>query len=227
MDKLNLNESLRIYIPGLCLSFLAFYILSQNLDNVNVILIPSIFIGLVFNLLLRKRHQKCFEKILLKSNYYQRWLDVIFIKLKLHNMDIKNQESQVVNDMVDFIETTFFSKRYSSSELTFFRFPKSLGIMYYNLYLVCIISIVISVCKIIYLYDDFKLMIFQLIIIPFLILFTFLFLKGSKQFFNFSINRELTYWQSIRENEVEHVKEIMQLWNEIKNLNSTNTQQGV
>ncbi|MFP2997799.1 hypothetical protein ABN763_17940 [Spongiivirga sp. MCCC 1A20706] len=215
MEKFSLNESLRIYLPGLFLSILLFIILNVSLDGVEMILLPAIFIALLFNVIFGKFHKKYFEKRVEIKEYNNQWNEII--SFKLGSTDLKALETS--NKMLDFIEGAYFSKRYTSVELTYFRYPKSMGVMFYNLMIVCFVGIGLSFGKLVFTYLDSRLELIQIFIIVGLGLAAFLFFLGSKYFFDSSLYRELAYWRSINEDEAKEVSEILELW-KLNNINN-------
>ncbi|MFI1770257.1 hypothetical protein [Thalassobellus citreus] len=231
MDKFNLNQSLRIYIPGLLFSFLTYFILYENMSKIEFLLIPAIFVSIIFDLIFGKSHKKTFRNIVAKADFEKHWGMILLKKIKIYNINFAKLE-RIKNGhnykMYEFVGFSYFSKKYNNTELAYFRYPKSLGVMYFNLFIVCSFCIIISIIKLIYqsmfkvFFDGSQSGI--TIIILFILVFIFYF--GSKISFNNSLQRELSYWRSIDKAELNEILDITKLWisNE-EEKNSTNTQQ--
>jgi hypothetical protein len=181
MNKLNLNESLRIYIPGLYLSLILYFIHFQDIQGINNILLPAIFIGLIFNSIFGEFHKKYFlhledKKLFQDKNFIEFWFEIVMTKMKQYNIKpINSVQKKEINigkkyEIGVFVNKAFFSKRYNSTELTYFRFPKSFGIMFFNLSIISVLGIIASIFKVIFYYNDFLIVRFQIVIACFLTL---------------------------------------------------------
>jgi hypothetical protein len=223
MNKLNLNESLRIYIPGLYLSLVSFYIYFQTIEGTNNILLPAIFIGLIFNSIFGGIHEKYFlhlesKKLFKDKNFIENWIEIVMTKMKQFNIEpVNSLNKKEVNletkyEVELFVNKTFFSKRYNSPELTYFRFPKSFGVMFFNLSIASLIGIIASVIKIAFYSHDLGIVKFQVILICVLIPISIIFFRTSKKYFSDSLKREISYWKTLSKSEMEEVSELMYLW---------------
>lgn len=232
MEKLSLNESLRIYLPGLFLSFVIFIIHFLNFTNIELILIPSIFTAFLLHTIIGNLHSKVFVKmdsqpIWGRANFDEAWKDIISCKLELfkHNRLASLVNSDKGSKLLVDIQKIYFAKRYNQTELNYFRSPKSFGIMFYNLFVVCLCCIPVSVSYIIienlktshnqnYIYQ-------QGIIILALIVMSILFYKSCIRFFNFSLNRELFYWKSIDSEETNEISNIILTLEKLESLSKS------
>ena len=227
MEKFSLHESLRIYLPGLLLTGLIYFIVNLTLQDIQLILLPALFVGILLNSIIWNFHAKTFktlnETYILKVfqqeiTFDEAWKKIIQEKMeKLNKTELKDiLYSEDGNNVQGFVERSFFSKRYELIELNYFRSPKSFGIMCYNLAFVCKISVVFSICFGIYecskTISNFTHFIPYLAISLALILSYFFFLRSSKQYFIHSLNREIHYWESINIEEISEVIDLIELW---------------
>lgn len=240
MEKLKLHEILRIYLPGLLLSFGLFLLISFNLDevkpknilstisNLEVIIIPSIFVSFLLDAIIRDFfYEFKFKKIEMepwdeKENFVEAWNHIIITKMKVYN---KNDYTYLLNndkvneeklEPVSFVTKSFFSKRFDLPELSYFRMPKSFGIMFFNLAVVSVFFMFISTLLLVYklfLISSTFCLIFPFVLITlFLFIMYYFFLESSDYFFRASIKRELSYWKSLREHEINEIVELIRLW---------------
>ncbi|GAB5399285.1 MAG: hypothetical protein Aureis2KO_08700 [Aureisphaera sp.] len=224
MEKLNLNQSLRIYIPGLFLSLMLYYIAYQKLEGMESTLLPAIFIGLLFPITMGRLQRMLFTKIETKplfngKNFDQNWLEIVMDKMNQYGIDSKRlveidhmEDQWLRKKAFDFMSKSFFVKKYYDAELNYFRFPKSMGIMFFYLFISCLIGLALSIAKTIYFFGDEVVLKGQLIIVGVLVLISILFFRGCRSNFMYSINRELDYWRVLDKAQVERLAEIISSW---------------
>jgi hypothetical protein len=230
MEKFNLHESLRIYLPGLLLTGLLYVIVNQTIREIQLVLVPAIFVGFLVNSVIWNFHVKSFKTItdtyLLKVShqnliFFDAWKLIILTKVQRFNTAELKQflDSKDGSEIVEFVERSFFSKRFELVELNYFRSPKSFGIMCYNLAFVCKISAIFSVCF--GFYEGSKMTISLVQLMPYLgialvlLLSCYLFLRNSKQYFIQSLSREIHYWESVNEAEMSEVVKLIELWGDL------------
>ena len=156
MEKFSLHESLRIYLPGLLLAGLVYFIIKQTLNDIQVILLPAVFVGILLNSIIWNFHTKTFKK--LNNNYplkvsqqdmtfLNAWKEIIRAKMeRFGRTEMKNiLHSENGDKVADFVMRSYFSKKFELVELNYFRSPKSFGVMCYNLAFVCKVSIILPI----------------------------------------------------------------------------------
>jgi len=232
MEKLKLHETLRIYLPGLLLVVVLYYLLFLNIHDINLLLAPAIFIGILLNAVIWKLHVGFFKRLVLQKRYVthkspkdfiEAWKDILAVKLQ---MLCGNSHTYVLlhsaegEAILDFLEGAYFSKRYDLPELGYFRSPKSFGIMCYNLGIVCVLCIPVSLTYLIYYgfqqTENQPLLLHYGITLGCLAIAAPLFFISSKQFFLRSLDREMAYWKSIHKAEAGEIDGLILLWQQLQ-----------
>ncbi len=217
MDKLNLNQSLRIFIPGLAIGILLFVLFGEQLsldkDDSSFILLPSIFFGFALHLITINTYSKFFKRILRvnrfdQKDFYSKWKYNLVKNIEnqgIKKIDLPDNKSDLIK-LYNFIDEIFFCKRYSDNNLIFFRFYKSLGIMFFNISCAGVIVFIVTLL--------FKIHLTAMIVTCILIFLIFFF--GSIWFSFYSAKRELIYWMAFSKKELKEVKALINLWVKIK-----------
>lgn len=81
MDKLNLYETLRIYLPGLLFSFLFYFLFFPSFKHLEIILFSAIFVGLILDTISKKMYNNCFRRIEFFENFRENLKEIILAKL--------------------------------------------------------------------------------------------------------------------------------------------------
>lgn len=221
MVKLNLNQTIRIVIPGAFFGLLiSFTKLFRNLSQeINVSNFQQGFIGILFaflaglvlDIFFQKFHYWFFRWVLSRKkygeqDYYLAWKRDFMEKAKSYNIQINFPNYNKLSELIDFVDATFFSRRFNNDELSYFRYPKSLGIMCFNL---ALISVIIFLIVLFFEYTN-------IFFIESCAIMTILFLIASYKYFVKSNQRELVYWRGCSEDDLVEVLDIFKLW-EIRN----------
>jgi hypothetical protein len=230
MDKLSLHESLRIYLPGLLITGLAYYAFFLSVVDFQSILLPAAFAGILFDAATQNFHVRFFEKIVdrqqyplfgKKLNYTDACREII--KVKIQNSKLEEYKDIVPSELSDscigFVLSTFFVRRYESPELNYFRSSKSFGIMCFNFGAACFIALWLNLTIIIYNISIsdllYKELVTRVIMSAALICSGTLLIKRSESFFIHSVQRELKFWQAIKLEEVSEIIEMINFWDSV------------
>lgn len=221
MVKLNLNQTLRIIIPGaffgLLFSFTkTFEDLTSELNVGNfqeglIGILFSFIAGLVLDIFFQWFHYKFYvwitsRNVYDRQNYYEKWKVDFINKAKTYEYQIEFPNYKKLKELIAFVDASYFSRRYNNAELSYFRYPKSLGIMCFNLAFISLLIFLILVFE----YSN-------LFLIGLCITMIAIFLIASYKYFLKANKRELVYWLACSKEEVEEVIGIFKLW-ELKDI---------
>jgi len=208
MDKLSFHDSLRIYFPGILFSAVFYAIIKQNLQDISVILIPSLFVGFILNVLFHYASTRFFNRILMKTqidllgvetSFFQHLKSILIGKLSNSSSSENNLLAAITASgehnnytfLAD-IDLIMRAKSYDSSELAIFRVPKSFGIMYFGMSLSAVAAVT---CSFIFLFINNNIVTsLQLSIAGLAIFFAAMFFVGAKRFLIASLKKELYHW---------------------------------
>lgn len=231
MEKLNVHETLRIYLPGLLFTLIVYFTINLTLKDANTILIPAIFVALLINAIIWKFHIKAFNKIAdqnifftngTHNNYMQAWKDILSERLNKYQCDSKYSiilNSEEGADIAKFIVGSYFSKKYDLMTLNYFRSPKSFGIMCYNLAVVCAASAFLPILVPLYkmVWVDFQPDYYYYPAILLVLLFSaYYFKRSSDHFFIQSLTRETAYWKQLNSEEINEVTDLIDIYEKFK-----------
>lgn len=220
MDKLNLHDSLRIYLPGLFFCFLFYLIMFGTLNDIAIIVLPSLFVGLLFDIMFRSLCDEFFRKTgqgndfgykKEKTIFIYAWKEIVTPQLESYNLNIAIKLKAIEDrKKLGSICKLFFNKIHSSENLLVFRSPKSFGILCFYCFLVCVISILFLISHYFFpIIKPYKIIIPPLIMCYFLAIVGFVLFKGSDTFFKASRNLELGFWFNLSESELKSLAHII------------------
>lgn len=135
MEKLDIHEFLRIYIPGLFLAFFGGRMLyGDGLQNA-VVVTSAIFLGLAFSWFATAVAQRFFARISdgkhfgmegMRTDFWHAWSGIV------DRGDATPCESSDLRERVRSAAFSHYAGRYGSPELYGFRLPKTFGVLYFN-----------------------------------------------------------------------------------------------
>lgn len=210
MEKLSLHESFRIYLPGLLFCLLSFALFSGSFSGAGEVAVPAIFIGFAINYPLRWLGTKYFGRLINTFKISIKNEKLIFLDHE-HNIlttkylmfksssdqDLELSERLNKNPGWDFITYCYFAKSYDSAETSFFRLPKSFGVMCFNFFIVSlVVPIIFTSLQLSAGYDFTG---FHIVIIGCSMFISILFFISATQFMKDSLIKQLYYWGSLTE----------------------------
>ena len=211
MDKLNLHDSLRIYLPGLLFSLLLYWISFGTLNEAGNTIIPAIFVGFLLDAPLTKIQRVYFDNMV-----ERKLLDLGFSKQPRHVLpafqaliaeQLQKQSPthadklrECESDKVRTIIRLFLNRSYSTESLLVFRGPKSIGVLCFNSSIVCLIVAIYLVVQQIYpIAPIYNLPAhgFGFIVADFLIASSLTFILSGQYYFEYSLKMEYAYWATL------------------------------
>jgi hypothetical protein len=220
MEKMSLHESLRIYVPGLLLCLILFLLFSGTVKDSGFVAIPAIFVGFAINAPLHKITTAYFGFLIEK---YQITLNretkpfklhenaILTAKINLYRESIANTDGYLISNVEgwNFIGYAHFAKIYDSAETSSFRLPKTLGVMCFNLFLVSLIGPIVSL--IILKLAHLPLEVWHTSIILASLTLSILFFITATQFLKSALLKQLYYWASLSNQEIENLIHLFQV----------------
>lgn len=152
MEKLDLHESVRIYIPGLFICLLGGYFVFGAALDFSKLAVIAIFIGLVYAPAIYPLHDKYFRRIV------ARYGDGIGFKEVWKREMVKQKSGQLYGNVdrkinllpvesVSIYLTAYYASRYNSAELYGFRLQKTFGVMYFNIAVASLVGVGVIVIE--------------------------------------------------------------------------------
>jgi len=222
MEKLNLHESLRIYIPGLLLSMQLYILFQEKFTGLSNIAVPAIFIGFAINAPLYILSNRYFKRIInnykinfteIKEYFHEHLKSILSSKYSLLHPTLTNPfyTINITNKKIwETIVFKHYAKIYDSPDLSNIRLPKSFGVMYFNLFAVSITTPIIFLT--IQPFTDVRLSKLHILIISLSFIIGVSFFISSQSFFKKSLKNELLYWDVISDEEFERIVESFKLY---------------
>ncbi len=170
------------------------------------ILVISFLLGLILEKFSSISHRRKFKKLLNKMNFYEK----VNSAMSKESDCIPSISKKLVAHYVTRYLVTHYATRYNSPTLAYFRLPKSMAIMSYNLSIVFLLFFLLNLSLVVvttYL-QSFANTFFStcsshlkssVTLISSLTLY-FIFQHEANQKFQLSIRREIEYWQSLPSN---------------------------
>lgn len=152
MDKLDIHEFLRIYLPGLYISSATARMLFGSAVDSSATATVSIFVGLAFSWLAAGFANRYFQHITNKKvfdhsgeklDYWTTWIR-LFEKRREKSPKVISLEK---ND-VERLSFSHYVRRYGSPELYGFRIQKTFGVLYFSLALASVVLALIPISSI-------------------------------------------------------------------------------
>ena len=200
MTNLEIHENLRLLIPGFVILLALYFLCPQQFPvysyGVMPVLVTSFLLGLVLEKFSSIAHRRKFEKLLHETGFYNKIARIQSEVANENDSDTKIKERLI----------THYATRYNDPKLTYFRLPKSIGVMSYNLSIVFLLlflfifsSMVIITCLPNFASSTFTCQSHakNTVLIVLTLTLYFIFRHEAKQKFRLSINREIEYWKGL------------------------------
>lgn len=234
MDKLNLHDSLRIYLPGLFLSALFYLFITGKADDIGVIVIPALFVGLFLDKILYPYHGALYKRIATEKTFHLQGSDLhinqaiqLVVKIQLESRasadaSKKDELEEIAQDYASFeegkimmINRALHSRSSVGEKLSFFRLPKSFGILYYNMSVICFGFAAYTFILLVYLciQKDFFYMYIRLYAYDYMLpdiffLAGMIFLKSSKWHFDDCYKKEFTFFSALADDDLKIMSDL-------------------
>ena len=200
MDKLDIHEFLRIYLPGLYLAAIAARMLFGSAVDSPTTATAAIFVGLAFSWPAVGFAQRYFQHVANKAtfdhsgedlDYWATWIR-LFEKRRGRSRGARSLEKKDVKR----VSFSHYARRYGSPELYSFRIQKTFGVLYFSLALASVVLALLPISNMLInqpprLYSIAGAPVWDAIL---LILLCGVFFRVSKNYFLSSLNMELFYW---------------------------------
>jgi len=221
MDKLNLHEGLRIYIPGLLFCIILFALFTGSISNIGDVAVPAIFVGFAINSFLHIFQRKIFSNILINHQinfnneneiFHVHQKNILSSKFDILYLNVSNPFTIIeVSDHKawDFIDYGFFAKSYDSGDTSIFRLPKSYGVMCCNMYVVCLLTIFIFFITLPFI--NISLTKFHITSLITTLIFACLFNISAKLFLRDSLKKQLYYWASLSSSDMDKIVHLIKI----------------
>lgn len=207
MDKISLHDLLRIYVPGLLLTIVLFFLWTGSLEDVGIAIIPAIFISLLFNLAFENLTIRFFNKIDgdfairfdgLTAPYEEHWKRIVHHRL-LRESTIRYENQQQLDQLLQpVLASQVLSTMNGSHVQDYFSTPRSFGLMYFNCFMACVIGLVGLLCKCAYShYYTASVPVHVILATVGLCAALPLFYFGAKRVLKSSLRRELIFWKTL------------------------------
>lgn len=209
MEKLDIHEFLRIYLPGLFLAFVGGRMLfGPDVEN-PVVATSAIFLGLAFSWFGTRLAQKTFQWVATcahfgragKADYWTAWVEATGDVPPTRSGDeapvSPDADSEDALRMhVNSASFAHYARRYGSAELYGFRLPKTFGVLYFNIAVAAtLLALLPLLSGMVPLLAYHVLTLSPMSDVALLLVVAALFAWISRDYFIVSMRMELMYWK--------------------------------